>query len=243
MSAKDLQTVIEIPWIPGSTITIRPMTLADERKLISNSKEMKAYRNLIKDCVIDSKNFDWSRDYSMMEHAYLLAKIRQITYGDELAISGYKCPKCEHNNQNHLVYISQIPTHEVKTSPLLYKMERSPSLEEYQVISHPSLEKVDKIQDIIQGMRNDNKSEDEIMAKFLELQLLSVFRNIDLEKAQEYSESGEISPYDVKKANKLLELNPYGLNLKSKMKCHKCGTEFPITIHILGSGFLVPYFD
>lgn len=242
MSAKDLQTTIEIPWLPGSKLTIRPMTLSDERMLLSNGSEGEAYAKLVKSCVTETENFDWKTDYSLIEHAYLLSKIRQITYGDEMVLSGYECPHCKHKNSNHLVNLSEYKIYP-NLEPMYYTLEKSPLGDKKWRIAHPTLGRIEEMNNRYKEMKNDKKlSEDEIMGKFLQLQLISIFPGVSLECLEKWSDSGELSAYDIKKANHMLNNNPYGYDYRSTMKCHKCGQEMDISLHVLGSGFLVPYF-
>lgn len=248
MSAKDLAVDIKIPWLPGSSLRIRPMTLADERKLLASPSDLESYKKLVKDCVLDSENFDWDKDYSSMEHAYILAQLRIITYGGEMAISGYKCPHCGFVNSNHLVNLSEYKLYP-QMDKIYINLDKSDIGSDQVRIGHPPLKVLKEIEERQDRMakKKDDKgellyTEDEVMASFLEMQMLAIFIDYSLDELLELAHAGKLSVYDIKKANHYLVNHPYGYDYHSSMNCHKCKEEFEISLAVLGRGFLVPYF-
>lgn len=100
MAAFDLKIKIEIPWYIGSEIQIRPMTIKDERMLLASEDTAFAYEELIKRCCKVISNFNIEKDLSIVEKEYILSKIRSITYGGDMRMSGFTCPHCKAPNND-----------------------------------------------------------------------------------------------------------------------------------------------
>lgn len=241
MSAKDIQNIVSIPWIPGSKLKVRPMSLADERKLLTNTDEIHAYTELITSCVEPIEGFIWDRDYSFKERDYLLAQIRMVTYGDDMLLSGYKCPHCGFVNSNHLVNISKYEILPQKEK-VIYTFERSELPIEESRISYVPFSRLDKIRDMI---KEENLNEDDAIQRELEYSSLAVFLDLDLKEAIKLANEGKLSLYDIRKALHLLnDEKAYGYDYASKMVCHHkdCEKEFDIELAVICPGMLVPYF-
>lgn len=248
MSAKDLAVDINIPWLKGSRVKLRPMTLEDERKLLASSNEISSYKNLLKDCILESENFDWDKDYSPIEHAYLLAQLRIITYGGDMLLSGYKCPHCGFKNSNHKVNLSEYKLY--PNQDKIYIDLVKSDIENKKVrIGHPPIKVQEEIERRQTARAQEKKedgtplyTDDELMTFFLEMQMVAIFLDFSLDNLLEKAHSGELSMYDIKRANHILASNPYGYDYDSKMVCHKCHEEFDISLAVIGKGFLIPYF-
>lgn len=241
MSAKDIQSIIEIPWIPGSKLKVRPMSLADERRLLTNMDEIHAYTELIQNCVEALEGFIWDRDYTFKERDFLLAKIRMVTYGDEMILSGYKCPHCGFVNSNHLVNISKynlLP----QLEKVMYKFDRSEVGIEESRISYLPFSRLDKIREIV---KEEGLEGDDAIQRELELTSIAIFLDLDIKEASKLADEGKLSLYDIRRASHLLnDEKAYGYDYASKMVCHHkdCEKEFDIELAVICPGMLVPYF-
>lgn len=241
MSAKDIASIVSIPWIPGSKLKIRPMSMADERKLLSNLDEIYAYSELVQNCVEPLEGFIWDRDYTFKERDYLLSQIRMLTYGDEMILSGYKCPHCGFINSNHLVHISKynvLP----QQDKVIYTFESSEVGIPESRISYLTYKRLDQIKELI---KKEDLDGDKAIHRELEYSSLGIFLDIEIDKVMELADSGKLSLHDIRKAIHLLESdNAYGYDYRSTMTCHHkdCEKEFNIELAVICPGMLVPYF-
>lgn len=241
MSAKDTETIIEVPWLPGSKIKIRPMSIKEERKLLTNTDEEYSYNQLVEELCEPVARFTWEKDFGRPERDFLLAQIRVITYGPEMILSGYKCPECGHVNKNHVVNLSEFKIHPFKERAF-YTFEKSDlDIEKSRIGLIPQAR-----QKLIKDLVEESDLEGEYLALYeMELARVSVFLDIDLKEAHELATRGELSLYDIQKANHLLMTEyRYGYTNLDKMICHnkECEKEFEIQTPVLAPGWLVPYF-
>ena len=242
MSVEQFWVEVSIPWLPKSKMKIRPLTLKDERKMLANPNESKAYEELIDDCVQIIEGFDKQKELSAVEVAWLLCQIRLITYGEDAVYSGIKCPSCGHVNNNHMIDLTKIKLHENKD--YLYIVPKKSKFKdndgnvvEKVRIAYPSVSRMNAINESVKG-----KSEEESNADIYYKLLLAVFIDYTDEELDAMVESGDLNILDAKYANQMLAAKPYGFDYSDKMKCHKCKGEFDYEIPVIGDGFLVPYF-
>ena len=96
-------------------VNIKPFTYAQERKLRSIKKAaqgMRVVRSLFKDCV-EGLVYD---DMTLEDKNYILFKLREISYGDDYALS-LQCRHCDSNN----ALTMKISRVQVKYAPDDYK--------------------------------------------------------------------------------------------------------------------------
>lgn len=273
MSATDIVEKVEIPWLPGSLMTVRSLSIKDERYLLGCADHKRAYEDIIRRCVTVESGFEWDKDYSSRERDYLLAKIRILTYGGEMLLSGYECPHCGHKNSNHLVNLVDYELYPLRERLYIDLTKSMLPVKRVRVAGVP-LSRVDEIiakvteyeKELLEKdpMLAHKKKEPELKALsnayFLELTQLGVFVDYTLDELIDFVDKGYLHPYDVKKASHMILENPYGFNYDSTMVCHfkkemtrqvdgktetyikECGKEFNISLNVVGSGFLVPYF-
>jgi hypothetical protein len=249
MAAIDQFSTVEIPWRPGSKVPVRPMSLRDERMLLADSDDRFALSSLVDRCIDweRAENFSKARDFGQPEMNYLLAKIRLMTYGDEIILSGIECPVCKHKNINHLVYISQLKLLPAKLPLYLTLAKPLPDGRERLKVSKYSIDRQKQISKEIKDHPNDNQLDLQSLTN--ELSKISLFPELELDEARTLAYEGHLGMMDIHKAIKILRDNQYGYEPTMKMRCHskKCtvegGAEIEFEFEVGGPGLLVPSFN
>lgn len=241
MSSKDYKVEIELPWRKVK-VKVRPLSLRDETRLVANAGNMReAYLDMIKEVCEPMEGFKLE-DITLADLDYLITQIRLITYGNELILSGIKCPHCGFKNSNVKFDITTIPHHPNDYINLM-RLEKSDIGFESIKVAAPSLKRLNEITEMVKP--EPNESEESLLTRHLMLLQLSVFIDYDMKELIDMADDGRLALYDIKKANNLLKLNPIGLDKVIEVICHHrdCKKTFDFTLDILSVGLMSPFND
>lgn len=91
-------------------ITLRMMTVADEKKVFSSTSD-NALNNLIKSCVVSPEGFN-PADLLPNDRHFLLVKLRILSYGDSYH-SVLVCPECGHIDKDFKFSLDDVEVNEL----------------------------------------------------------------------------------------------------------------------------------
>lgn len=245
MSAKNQIVTIEVPWRPGSKIRIRPMSIADERAMLSDSDESYSYYNMAMRCIIDTEGLDMEKDFGRSELDLVLINMRIITYGEDMILSGYKCPHCNHVNKNHKVSLNEYRILEGGVPELELKRSSMPDNATHIRVQQVSVSRQREIDDKIVEISKSKSEKGKLDTWLLTYMKLAIFPDYDLDVLVDLADNGDLSLLDIARAQQLLLNSPYGFDYNDKMICHQpeCKKEFDIIKFVPGPGLFVPCLD
>ena len=205
---------------PGKPITLRPMTFADEKSMLSkNTGNLDIINKLLARCL---ENVDVGQ-LLQIDKLYILMKLREISYGPEYTVS-INCSKCKSENKVNF----QLDTFNVRYA--------DDNLTDPRTVHLPVLKK-----DVV--VRLPRVTDEKYFAN-TEQSLVNLWRFV--EKIDKYDSKPVISKVipqlPIKDAHTLLEAigcNDYGIDTNVRFDCAYCDNvesmELPITADFFSS--------
>ena len=205
---------------PGKPITLRPMTFADEKSMLSkNTGNLDIINKLLARCL---ENVDVGQ-LLQIDKLYILMKLREISYGPEYTVS-INCSKCKSENKVNF----QLDTFNVRYA--------DDNLTDPRTVHLPVLKK-----DVV--VRLPRVTDEKYFAN-TEQSLVNLWRFV--EKIDKYDSKPVISKVipqlPIKDAHTLLEAigcNDYGIDTNVRFDCAYCDNvesmELPITTDFFSS--------
>jgi len=205
---------------PGKPITLRPMTFADEKSMLSkNTGNLDIINKLLARCL---ENVDVGQ-LLQIDKLYILMKLREISYGPEYTVS-INCSKCKSENKVNF----QLDTFNVRYA--------DDNLTDPRTVHLPVLKK-----DVV--VRLPRVTDEKYFAN-TEQSLINLWRFV--EKIDKYDSKPVISKVipqlPIKDAHTLLEAigcNDYGIDTNVRFDCAYCDNvesmELPITADFFSS--------
>lgn len=214
---------------------IRPMTGVEQDILTTERlvKQGKAVDMVLKNCIKEDINLD---ELLVGDYAFLLFKLREITYGDEIGLS-VRCPKCGADNEI-TVMISELP---------LKVYEGSEPVE----LSLPSKGRVvfrfPRMKDIKASERRAKPIGAEKTRVLAERRITSLLAEILEEFDLPYLQSDipkteavrSMLAKDITAWRRWIEDNSPGIDPVYQLACEECGRESKMSVEV-GADFFFP---
>ena len=221
-------------------ITIRMMTVADEKKVFSSTSD-EALNNLIKSCVVSPDGFN-PADLIPNDRYFLLVKIRILSYGDSYH-SIMVCPDCGYTDEDFKFSLDDVEINELDESfeePFFVNLPVCGKTVGLKVLRTRELSQIISKAKKIAKSTNANAKEVEFVQK-----LVKKIVSIDGEKISQPEAEKFVSTMaalDRAKIDDVFEHQKLGYESFVVAECPKCGetVEVPFRLH---REFLHPRFD
>ena len=232
-----------------NSFTLRSLTVQEEEKLkaslVTPGKILDHLNTCIYDCMV--KKPDNCKDYAsflknttVKDRDALLYGLYHITYED---IRNYdvQCPSCSHKHQitikaSDTFNINEYPGNDVLTKTI--KLDLPVSLGVTAYIKQPTLEDEIKLTKEVTGV-NDASTESLIVSKFEQDNPKSKTSDVYDQRNEILEGYLQLLPRDRKEIHKtyIENFGKYGIELKMKVDCPKCGNGEVTNIDLVESFF------
>lgn len=221
-------------------ITIRMMTVADEKKVFGSTSD-DSLDNLIKSCVVSPENFN-PQDLVPNDRHFLLVKIRILSYGDTYH-GLFLCDECGHTDEDYKFSLEEVHVNELDESfeePFIVSLPVAKKTLGLRVLRQKDLKQITAKAKKIAKSTSANAKEIEFVQRLVKKIVSIDGEKVTSAEAEKFVNS--MMALDRAKIDSVFEGQKLGYESFCTVECPKCGEEVKVPFR-LHSEFFRPRID